>query len=304
MSRLLGVAGVQMQVVPWDAQATVEKMGEVVEQITRSFPWVQMFVFHELVVPGLVQFVRTENRDTWKKNAERIPGPLTERLCNIARETRRWLVPGSMYESDDGRLYNTSMAISPNGEIIAKYRKVFPWYPFEAGTTPGSEFCTFDVPQVGRMGLCICYDMWFPETVRSLVWMGAEVIIQPTMTPTSDRPLELIMCQANALFNQCYFVSVNGVGPWGGGRSTITDPDGRQLQIAGDSQTVLTEILDLDHVTRTRELGTLGLAQTLKQLRDCGHIFPIYQSGIAQGEGFKKLGRLGFYPKADEFSDK
>ena len=186
----------------------------------------------------------------------------------LARKTGQWVVPGSMFELDGDKLYNTSLVISPQGEIVAKYRKMFPWLPYEAGTSPGNEFCVFNVPDVGRFGLMICYDMWFPENARTLAWMGAEVILQPTLTPTSDRELELVMARANAMFNQAYFVSINGIGPWGGGRSTIIDPDGRVLQEASTNQTILTEILDLDHTTRTREFGTLGLAQTLKQLRE------------------------------------
>jgi formamidase len=295
MSRLFGVAGVQMEVAPWNADATIDRMAEVAGQIARSFPWVRMIIFHELVVPGLVQFVRAPRPDTWKQSAEAIPGPLTERLSNLARETGRWLVPGSLYEADGEAIHNTALAIAPDGSIAARYRKMFPWLPYEAGTTPGTEFVTFDVPGAGRFGLCICYDMWFPEVCRTLVWKGAEVILQPTLTPTSDRPLELVMCQANALFNQCYFLSVNGTGPWGGGRSSFVDPDGRVLQTAPDNPTILTEILDLDHVTRTREYGTLGLGQTLKQLRDSGVRFPIYDEGVAAGEGFRRLGKLGFH---------
>lgn len=295
MSRLFGIAGVQMSVVPWDAEATVQKMGDVSSQVARSFPWVSMIIFHELVVPGLVQFVSTEAPDTWHKNAQRVPGPLTDQLCEIARRTKKWLVPGSMYESDETNLYNTGLAISPDGQIVAKYRKMFPWMPFELGTTAGNEFCVFDVPDVGRFGLCICYDQWFPEVARSLMWLGAEVILQPTMTPTSDRTLEVVISQANAIFNQCYFVGVNGIGPYGGGKSIIVDPDGRVLQQAGDHETILTEILDLDHVTRTREYGNIGMTQTLKQLRDSGHRFPIYQEGIECGEGIKKLGQLMFH---------
>jgi formamidase len=286
-----------MAPVAWDAEATVAKMGDAVTQIARNFPWVQLVVFHELVVSGLVQFVPTEQPDTWRKNAQPIPGPLTERLCAIARQTKKWLVPGSMYELDGEALYNTALAISPEGEVVAKYRKLFPWMPFEAGTAAGKEFCVFDIPGAGRFGLCICYDQWFPEVARSLTWLGAEVILQPTMTPTSDRALELVVSQANAIFNQCYFVGVNGVGPYGGGKSLIVDPDGRVLQQAGDHETILTEILDLDHVTRTREYGNIGMTQTLKQLRDSGHQFPIYQHGAAQGEGFKKLGPLAFHQR-------
>ena len=164
-----------------------------------------------------------------------------------------------MWELDGDKLYNTSLVISPEGEIAAKYRKMFPWLPYEAGTTPGDQFCVFDIPNVGRFGLCICYDMWFPEVSRQLAWMGAEVIIQPTLTPTSDRELELVMARANGLFNQCYFVSINGIGEWGGGRSTIIDPDGRILQEASTNQTFITELIDLDHTARTREYGTLEM---------------------------------------------
>ena len=295
MTRLFGIAGVQMSVVPWDAEATVAKMSDLVVNLQRSFPWVQMVVFHELVVPGLVQFVTPENQDAWTKNSQTIPGPLTDQLCALARKTGQWLVPGSMFELAGGKLYNTALVISPEGQIVAKYRKMFPWLPYESGTTPGDQFCVFDIPGAGRFGLLICYDMWFPETSRTLAWLGAEVILQPTLTPTSDRELELVMARANALFNQAYFVSINGIGPWGGGRSTLINPDGRVLQEASTNQTFLTEILDLDHTTRTREFGTLGLGQTLKQLRDSGQRFPIYQDGGGLPEGsFQNLGPLKF----------
>ncbi len=295
MSRLLGIAGVQMSVVPWDADATVKKMGDAATQIARSFPWTQLILFHELVVPGLVQFVATEKPDTWRKNAQTIPGPLTEPLCDIARRVKKWLVPGSMYEVDGDALYNTALAISPDGEIVAKYRKMFPWYPYESGTRAGNEFCVFDIPDIGRVGLCICYDLWFPEVARSLAWLGAQVILQPTMTPTSDRPLELVLSQANAIFNQCYFVGVNGIGPWGGGKSIVVDPDGRVLQTAGDSEMILTEILDLERVTRAREFGTLGMSQMLKQLRDSQQHFPMYEQGVVRGGSFENLGALKFH---------
>lgn len=295
MSRFFGVASIQMSVIPWNAQATIDKMADIVENIHKSFPWVQMIVFHELVVPGLVQFLTPDDKNWWKSNSEKIPGPQSERLCNIASNHNIWLIPGSMFELEQDKLFNTSLVISPKGEIICKYRKMFPWLPYEAGTSAGDKFCVFDIPNVGRFGLIICYDMWFPEVSRTLAWMGAEVILQPTLTPTSDRELELVMCQANAIFNQCYFISVNGIGTWGGGRSCIVDPDGRMLQQAGTNQTILTEILDLDLTTRTRELGTLGLAQTLKQLRDSGHKFPIYENGELAKGSFSKLGALKYH---------
>ncbi len=292
MARLFGIAGVQMKVVPWNPAETVDKMAQVINRIGRNFPWVKMIVFHELAVSGLVQFDSLPTLDVWKSIPEAIPGPLTDRLCKIARQEKKWLIPGSMYEKDGEFVYNTAIAISPQGEIVAKYRKIFPWLPLEAETTPGKDFIVFDVPDVGRFGISICYDMWFPEMIRSLVWMGAEVILHPTMTPTSDRDLELVLSQANAIMNQCYFIDINGVGPWGGGHSLIVDPDGRVVQKADTNERIMTEILDLDRVTLSREYGNLGLAQTLKQLRDSALEFPPYQNGIASGEVFKQLGEL------------
>jgi formamidase len=295
MSRLFGIAGVQMQVVAYDPQATIDKMAGITSNLIKYFPWVQLIMFHELAVPGFDQFITLESSDWPKKKIEPIPGPISDRLCAMAKELNRWLIPGSMYEVEGDKLYNTALVISPQGEIVRKYRKMFPWLPYENGVTPGDEFCVFDIPDVGRFGLCICYDMWFPEVARNLVWQGAEVILQPTSTPTSDRELELVMCRANALFNQCYFISVNGVGTWGGGRSTMIDPDGRILQEASTNQTILTEMIDLDHCTRTREFGTIGLAQTLKQLRDSGHTFPIYEDGKLAKGSCESLGALKYY---------
>jgi len=295
MPRLFGIAGVQMSVVPWDKEATVAKMVDAISQISLNFPWVQMMVFHELAAPGLVQFVSAEKPDMWRRNAEPIPGPTVARFQEVARRTRKWLLPGTFYELEGEDVYNTAVVISPQGEVVAKYRKMFPWLPYESTTKSGNEFCVFDVPEVGRFGVAVCYDLWFPEVARTLAWMGAEVILQPTMTPTSDRALELVMMQANAIFNQCYLVSVNGVGPYGGGRSLIVDPDGRVLQQAGDHETILTETLDLDHVTRTREYGTIGLAQTLKQLRDSEITFPVYRNGSVRGGSFAELGPLAFH---------
>jgi formamidase len=285
-----------MQVVPWDAEATVRKMKMVVHEIGLNFPWVKLVLFHELVVPGFASFVFRDTQNGRRGEVQPIPGPLTEALCDIARSEGRWLVPGSMHELADGGPYNTAIVISPGGEIVARYRKMFPWLPYERGTSSGSEFCVFDIPEAGRFGLCICYDMWFPEVARNLVWMGAEVILHPTLTPTSDRPLELVLSQANAIFNQCYFIDINGVSPFGGGQSILVDPNGRVLQQAGEHEAILTEILDLDLVSRTREYGTIGLSQTLKQLRDCSVQFPMYlDSKIKSGEGFRPLGPLKYH---------
>ena len=75
MTRLFGIAGVQMSVVAVGRQMPRwTRWSDITTNIHKSFPWVQLIMFHELVVPGLVQFVTPENKDWWKKNGEADPG--------------------------------------------------------------------------------------------------------------------------------------------------------------------------------------------------------------------------------------
>ncbi len=123
-----------------------------------------------------------------------------------------WLIPGSMFEKlPDGRIFNTSVVINPQGEIVAKYSKMFPFRPYEAGISAGTEFCVFDVPDVGRFGLSICYDIWFPETTRQLTSQGVEVLLHPVLTGTTDRDAEIAIARATAAQFQCYVFDVNGL---------------------------------------------------------------------------------------------
>lgn len=292
MSRSFGLAAVQLAPVPWDPAATAAKMVAVSHRIVATFPWVDMLVFPELVASGVEQLGRRPTVEEWGRCRAPVPGPLTAPFTDLARRLRRWVVPGSLYETEGDVTYNTSVAIAPDGEIVARYRKLFPWYPFEAESTPGSGYTVFDVPGVGRFGLSICYDMWYPETVRTLTWMGAEVILHPTLTTTQDRELETVISRAHAITNQVYFLDVNGVGPWGGGRSVLVDPEGQVVHQAGERETFFVQRIDLDRVTRAREAGTLGIAQTWKQLRDFGMRFPPYQEGFEEGAVFEGLGGL------------
>jgi formamidase len=221
--------------------------------------------------------------------AQTIPGPLTDQICALARETGKWIVPGSIVERDGESLHNTALAISPDGEVVARYRKLFPWMPHET-SVPGDQYVTFDIPGVGRFGLAICYDGWVPEIIRSLAWMGAEVILQPTYTRTSDRAQELILAQANAIANQVYVVNPNIGQIFGTGRSVVVDPEGRVLAEGGNGEEFLTLFLDLDLVATIREYGTAGLNALWKQLRESAPPFPPAIHGYAQGEVMRDLG--------------
>ena len=125
----------------------------------------------------------------------------------------------------------------------------------------------FSIPNVGKVGLMICYDGWFPEMARSLALRGAEVIAHPTLTSTPDREEELVMARANAIANQCYVINPNAVVTVGGGRSIGVDPEGRVLFEAGSGEEFIPEVLDLERVQTVRERGTRGLNRLLHHVR-------------------------------------
>jgi len=234
---------------------------EVLERTARdtvtAYPWIDMVVFGELAVHG-----------TDRAAAEPLDGPTVQRLRRLAEQLGVWLVPGSMFERAGDEIFNTSIVIDPGGAIVARYRKMFPWKPWEDSVTAGTEPVVWDIPGVGRFGVSICYDSWFPETTRALAWLGAEVIIHPTATATVDREVELALAQAHAASNQCYWVEVNSAAPLAVGRSIVVGPDGEVLHRAGAGREVITVQLDLDRVRHARENGSFGLNQVLKSLRD------------------------------------
>ncbi|MFI9212346.1 carbon-nitrogen hydrolase family protein [Streptomyces sp. NPDC053253] len=268
--RTLAIAAVQTAPVPYDLDATWSRFAHQVRTVRELFPHVQLVVVPELLLAAEGPLLGEHPEGWMEQAAVTVPGPLTDRLAGLARETGLWLVPGTVFErTADGAIHNTALAISPEGEIAARYRKVFPWQPYEEAV-PGTSFTVFDIPGVGRIGLAICYDGSFPETMRQLAWLGAEVVIQPTLTTTRDREMELVCARANAWTNQIYVVNVNAADPAGVGESTIVDPEGIVRQQAGTGEEVLVDVLDLDAVTRTRRYGSAGVNRPWSQLARYG----------------------------------
>jgi formamidase len=267
--RTLSIAALQTAPVAGDPEATLTRLADRASAVRAAVPHAQLLLLPELHLsapPSLLD----EHGGYPERTAVEIPGPLTERLGEIARRSGLWLVPGSVYErAADGQIHNTALVLSPEGTLVASYRKVFPWQPHEA-CAAGDRFVTFDIPDLGRLGLAICYDGNFPETFRQLAWMGAEVVLQPTLTTTSDRDAELVMARANAIFNQLYVVSLNAAVPAGLGRSLIVDPEGMVRVGAGGGEEVLTDVLDLDAVGRVREFGTAGVSRMWEQILRAG----------------------------------
>jgi predicted amidohydrolase len=166
---------------------------------------------------------------------------------------------------------------------------MYPFYPYEQDVAAGDQSVVFEVPGVGRVGLSICYDMWFPETSRALAWQGAEVILHPVMTNTIDRDVELAMARATAASNQCYVFDINVAGPLGYGRSLVAGPGGEIIHQSSVHREIIPIEVDFDYVRRVRERGWNGLGQVLKSFRDANHIFPHY----APNDGSPALNELG-----------
>jgi predicted amidohydrolase len=279
------VAAIQMRILP---QSNVERLCTRIELAVAAFPWIQMVVLSELASfgPGL-------------HHAETLPGPTEDTYRNLAAKLGIWLLPGSLYERVGEHVYNTTPVITPNGAVVARYRKMFPFRPYEQGVTPGTEFVVFDVAGAGRFGVSICYDMWFPETTRTLASMGAEVVLHPTLTDTLDREIELSIARTNAAINQCYFFDVNGLGNGGYGRSIVIGPSGDVIHQSTVAEEVMPIEIDLARVRRERNVGLHGLGQPLKSFRDRNVDFNVYRP---DGFDFTYLHALGPLERADRRS--
>ena len=278
------IAGLQLALSSGD---NLDVIGKEITKTKARFPWVDMIVLTELCTYGPA-----------KTNAEQFPSKAELFYCQLAKELNLWIVTGSQYEQVGDEIYNSSTVVNNQGEIINRYRKLFPFYPYESGICPGKDFLVFDVPQ-GRIGLAICYDLWFPEVARTLACMGAEAIIYPTMTGTTDRPNELIIAQSTAVVNQCYTLSINTAGDFGVGRSIIVGPEGDVIYEAGSEQEIIPVELDFERVRRTRERGLRGLGQPLKSFRDNETDFTIYKNHNDKSNELNKMGPL-IVPKKNE----
>ncbi len=274
------IAGMQLHLS--EKSSNVEHMRERLNHLMYLFPWVQMVVFSELAAKG-----------PFPANAEAFPGPTEDAFRAMASKHAVWIITGSMFEKSGDKIYNTLSVIGPDGVVVGRYRKLFPFRPYEMGVESGEDFLVFDVPDVGRFGVSICYDMWFAETSRTLAAMGAEILLHPSMTTTIDRGVELAIAKATAAMNQCYVVDINGVGAGGNGRSIIVGPAGDVWHEAGQAEELIPLELDLDRVRRSREFGLRGLGQQLKSFRDCKVRFPVYDANDTEARAYlRSLGPL------------
>jgi predicted amidohydrolase len=205
----------------------------------------------------------------FKKAAESIPGPTTNRMADLATSRSLTLHLGSLLEvsPNEGRFYNTSVVIGPSGDIVATYRKI---HLFDVNLPGAIVHRESDVIAAGqeivvarfaqfRLGLSICFDVRFPELYRNLALAGADVIAIPAaFNAVTGRAHWDLLVRARAIENHAFVVAAAQVGTTAEGISTyghslIIDPWGEVMaEATSDAAEVVMATLDLDEVSRRR----------------------------------------------------
>jgi len=190
-----------------------------------------LIIFPELSLTGYVV------RDQIYELAETIPGPSTKIIENIAKKTKAHIVFGmpELSKKTQATIYNTAVLVGPEG-FIGKYRKMYlPTHSvFEEKRyfRPGHQAAVFDT-ELGKIGLIICYDIFFPEVSRLTRLKGAQLIVCISASPSIRRTFFETLTMARAIENTAFLAYVNLVGIedglqfWGGSR--LVGPNGKVL---------------------------------------------------------------------------
>ncbi len=190
-------------------------------------------------------------------------------LRSFARAQGCWLAVGSLgVRADDGRTWNRSYLLDPDGEIRARYDKIHLFdvdlaggesYRESATIAPGQQAVTVETP-FGGVGLSICYDLRFAQLYRALAQGGARILLVPAaFTRTTGRAHWHVLLRARAIETGCFVVAASqcGEGPDGRlaryGHSLIVSPWGEVLADAGEAAGIVTASLDLGQVETARQ---------------------------------------------------
>ena len=200
--------------------------------------------------------------------AEEIPrGPTVQAWRKEAEESSIY-VAGGLLERDGDTLHNSAVLLGPG--TFGRYRKTHLWDREKLLYEPGRELPVFDTP-LGRIGLLVCYDAWFPEAARALALKGAQILCVPSNAPDDwvperqrrgDLTMLNVHCIASANANRVFVAAANRVGDGYLGRSCVVDVTGGVLALAGATEEGLI----------TAEVG-VERASREKRLTDSSHAF-------------------------------
>ncbi|MFC9852116.1 carbon-nitrogen family hydrolase [Streptomyces prasinus] len=246
---------------------SVESRRRRVAALVREQAGADLVVLPELWTTGAFA------HEDFAREAEPLHGPTFEAMAAAARDAGVWLHAGSVPEraaagegsaeegsaGGDGALYNTSLVLSPAGDLAAAYRKIHR-FGFDRGEavlmSAGDALVTVPLPHT-TLGVATCYDLRFPELFRGLVDAGAETLVVPAGWPERRRAHWTLLARARAVENQAYVLACGTAGTHAGvpqaGHSIVVDPWGEVLAEAGPGEQVLTVDFDPALVAKTRE---------------------------------------------------
>ncbi|MEY2479112.1 MAG: N-carbamoylputrescine amidase [Verrucomicrobiota bacterium] len=220
-------------------------------------------------------FCQTEEHKNFEL-AEEIPGRSTSTLCEIARELQIVIVASLFEKRSAGLYHNTAAIIDADGKLLGKYRKMHipddPLYHEKFYFTPGDLGFQAWKTQRGNIGVCICWDQWYPEAARLTALRGAEILFYPTAIgwhPKEKKEFGAAQYSAwetiqrsHAIANGCYVAVPNRVGhetPAGGdgiefwGQSFIVAPSGEIIaQGSVDREEIVTADVEWNRVNEHR----------------------------------------------------
>ena len=243
-------ACVQIAVAPNDVQGNMEKGVVWLERAVKEHG-AELVVFPETVTTGFVTGL--EAGELWDL-VDEAPGRITRDIQAAARSLGVHVVwPSYRRGPERGVVYNSSILIGPDGEIIGIYDKTHP-FPLERAdcggwVTLGNRADVFETA-LGSIGMIICYDGDFPELSRLLAVKGAEIILRPSALLRSFDIWYITNC-ARAYDNHVYVVATNAVGPDAGGsyyfgHSMIVTPIAWRLAQARGGEEIIAAKLDPD----------------------------------------------------------
>ncbi len=238
----------QMNIISGEYDLNFNKMKEIIIRSSKLYNS-KLVVFPELAIQGAqkeITIVGENYLDSFK---------------TLAKENNIWIIPGSFYIKENDKIFNRLFVINSKGEIVGKYDKFFPWQPFE-DIESGSNIFVFNFENKFKIGIGICYDIFFPEIARAMVSKGAEILIYPHYTTTSDREGELNIAKAYGIINSAYVATINGFGKYLFGKSAIYDPEGLELQRVEGGDTILTETFSKERIDSVRNNGLKGVTKT------------------------------------------
>lgn len=273
------IALAQIESEPGNQKANLQKMQSYIKRASKE--GCHLVVFPEMCLPG---YMVMDGKDfhNFFALATDFKDDATRELLDQAEHDRINIIYGASTKSPEitGIYYNSAILITPERQIKTYHKSHAPTgnkggVIFYEGLyyKPGSRFPVYEIKQA-RLGMQVCYDMFFPEVSRILAIKGAEVLVNISAAPVASKNAFETMFGARALENVCFLVYVNVVGPQGGlnffGGSRVMSPLGTQmLLLSYDREDFGVAELDPELI--------VGLRRSLFHLRDRARRPEIYR---------------------------